>query len=181
MYLPSLRFSSLSTGFYLACVFPPFSLRTIRLYTRVLSRTEPWLTQYCRESAIAWDHTLSLLSPYLKKKALIAGYCCDALAVPGFQMVAIAQRDVSTKNNPGRVGGRSKGTSSLSSSLFLSSSFFFRSLTLRCTPPPQRLEQATYSKRFIRVIQFIIHLNIPIVQIEWSRISPLFWMHAGGW
>ena len=125
MYLPSLRFSSLSTGFYLACVFPPFSLRTIRLYTCVLSRTEPWLTQYCRESAIAWDHTLSLLSPYLKKKALIAGYCCDALAVPGFQMVAIAQRDVSTKNNPGRVGGKSKGTSSLSSSLFLSSSFFF--------------------------------------------------------
>ena len=32
-------------------------------------------------------------------------------------MVAIAQRDVSTKNNRGRVGSKSKETSSLSSSL----------------------------------------------------------------
>ena len=154
----SYPFSALlvSVNRLLSCTrFPPFSPHTIRLCARVLSRTEPWLTWYCRESAIAWDHTLSLLSLYLKKK----GWSQVTAAMPRlFQALWWWRRrnEMSAqKITGGRIGGESKGSSSLSSSLTLSSSFFFYpSLTSRCTPPPQRLEQATCLEGFIWVIQF---------------------------
>ena len=160
MYLPpllSLRCSSLSTGVYLARVFPPFSPHTIRLCARVLSSTEPWLTQYCREScesAIAWDHTLPYYSFILKKTSWSQVTAAMPWLFQAFRWWRLCKEMWAQKTTRGIVGGESKGTSPLSSSLSLSSSFFFRSLTSRCTPLPQRLEQAVYSKGFIWVIQF---------------------------
>ena len=81
---------------------------------------------YCRESAIAWDHTLSLLSLYLKKKK---GWSQVTAAMPrlfqAFRWWRRPKEMSAQKLTGGRVGGQSKGTSSLSSSLSLSSSFFF--------------------------------------------------------
>ena len=105
---------------------------------------------------------------------LIVGYCRDASAVPGFQIVETAQRDVRTRNIRGWGSGREgKGTSSLPLILL----FVLCSLTSRCTLLPQCLEQARYSEGYIGVSS-IIHLNIFVVKfsskIEWSKILPFF-------
>ena len=105
---------------------------------------------------------------------LTVGYCRDASAVPGFQIVETARRDVSTRNNRGWGRGRErKGTSSLPLILL----FVSCSLTSRCTLLPQCLEQARYSEGYIGVSS-IIHLNIPVVKfsrkIEWSKILLCF-------
>ena len=104
----------------------------------------------------------------------IVGYCRDASAVPGFQNVETAQRDVRTRNIRGWGSGREgKGTSSLPLILL----FVLCSLTSRCTLLPQCLEQARYSEGYIGVSS-IIHLNIFVVKfsskIEWSKILPFF-------
>ena len=110
----------------------------------------------------------------------IVGYCRDASAVPGFQIVETARRDVSTRNNWGWGRGRErKGTSSLPLILL----FVSCSLTSRCTTLlPQCLEQARYSEGYIGVSS-IIHLNIFVVKfsskIEWSKIL-LFFLDARG-
>ena len=104
---------------------------------------------------------------------LIVGYCRDASAVPGFQIVETARRDVSTRNNRGWGRRRErKGTSSLPLILL----FVSCSLTSRCTLLPQCLE-ARYSEGYIGVSS-IIHLNIFVVKfsskIEWSKILLFF-------
>ena len=104
---------------------------------------------------------------------LIVGYCRDASAVPGFQIVETARRDVSTRNNRGWGRQRErKGTSSLPLILL----FVSCSLTSRCTLLPQCLE-ARYSEGYIGVSS-IIHLNIFVVKfsskIEWSKILLFF-------
>ena len=109
----------------------------------------------------------------------IVGYCRDASAVPGFQNVETAQRDVRTRNIRGWGSGREgKGTSSLPLILL----FVLCSLTSRCTLLPQCLEQARYSEGYIGVSS-IIHLNIFVVKfsskIEWSKIL-LFFFDARG-
>ena len=126
--LLSLRFSSLSTGFYLAHVFPPFLLHTIHLCACVLSSTEPWLTQYCREScesAIAWDHTLPYYSVILKKTSWSQVTAAMPWLFQAFRWWRLCKEMWAQKTTGGIVGGESKGTSPLSSSLSLSSSFFF--------------------------------------------------------
>ena len=109
----------------------------------------------------------------------IVRYCRDASAVPGFQIVETAQRDVRTRNIRGWGSGREgKGTSSLPLILL----FVLCSLTSRCTLLPQCLEQARYSEGYIGVSS-IIHLNIFVVKfsskIEWSK-TLLFFLDARG-
>ena len=187
MYLPpllSLRFSSLSTGFYLAHVFPPFLPHTIHLCACVLSSTEPWLTQYCREScesAIAWDHTLPYYSVILKKNSWSQVSAAMPWLFQAFRWWRLCKEMWAQKTTGGIVGGESKGTSPLSSSLSLSSSFFFFALFLRAALPHLNAwNRLRTPKDLFESFSSIIRLNIPIVQIEWNRISPLFWMRAGG-
>ena len=162
-------FSALLVSVNRTRIFPPFSPHTIRLCACVLSRTQPLLR--IRDS---WDHTLSLLSLYLKKKG------CDAWAVPGSRWWRRRKKMSAQKITGVRVGGESKGTSSLSLS-----SFFFYALLLRgALPHLNAWNRLRASKDLSESSSSIIHLNIPIVQfsnkIERSRLSPLFWMHSGG-
>ena len=148
-YLPpllSLRCSSLSKGFY--------GTRIFRRVPSVCVPAFPKGRNYdCTDWTLRWIHD-SLRSyplpiiPFILKKMtrLIVGYCRDASAVPGFQIVETAQRDVSTRNIRGWGSGREgKGTSSLPLILL----FVLCSLTSRCTLLPQCLEQARYSEGYV--------------------------------